>query len=291
MSKSKTQLKISVIIPVYNRSNSVIRTINSVLDQDYTNFEIIVIDDGSTDLIDDAMAQINDSRIIYLKCSENKGVSAARNYGLQSSSGDAICFLDSDDVFKQDYLTKMVSEMKMRNAQVVACLARFTDNQILPNRVQRANYRGSKDKFGFLLRGNIFPLPCLLFSSDLKSQLSFNEHYKSYEDYAMLLKLHSKQLFDRYTFLPEALVNVNDSLDGINKNYQNILATLYDIQNVYSKVLADNDTKAYNYARNVIGIEKRAGMNTLLSRRLFTIIYSQISLRRFLYVIGFGSRT
>lgn len=283
-------MKVSVIIPVYNRAKSVVRTINSVLDQDYNNFEIIVIDDGSTDLIDNAMAQISDPRIIYLKFTENKGVSAARNYGLQSSSGDAICFLDSDDVFKHDYLSKMMSEMKLRNAQVVACLARFTDNQILPNRIQRANYRTSKDKFGFLLRGNIFPLPCLLFSSDLKSQLKFNERYKSYEDYAMLLKLHSKKLFHRYTFVPEPLVNVNDSLDGINKNYKNILATLYDLQNVYTEVLADNDIRAYNYARNVIGIEKRAGMNTLRSRHLFTIIYSLLSLRRLLSLLGFGSQ-
>ena len=272
-------MKISIIIPVYNRAKLVIRTIKSVLNQSYSDFEILVIDDGSTDRIDDAMLQINDERVIYLKLEENKGVSAARNCGLDACSGDAICFLDSDDVFDKDYLTNMLEAMKLKNAQVVACLARFADNQTRPTELQRAKYQASRDKFSFLLRGNIFPLPCLLFSSALKERLRFNETYKSYEDYAMLLGLHAEKIFDRYTFLPEVLVEVNDSVDGVNKNYDNILNTLNNLEMYYKQKIIGDDVNAYNFARNVLGIEKRKGRNILRSRHLLTIIRYYFSLQ------------
>lgn len=283
-------MKISIIIPVYNRAKSVIRTINSVLNQSYSDFEILVIDDGSTDGIDDAMLQFDDERVIYLKLWENKGVSAARNCGLEACSGDAICFLDSDDVFGQDYLSKMATKMKLNSAQVVACLARYTGDQVRPTELQHAKYQASIKKFSFLLRGNIFPLPCLLFSSELKVRLVFNETYKSYEDYAMLLGLHAEKIFDSYAFLPEVLVEVNDSVDGINKNYKNILTTLNDIEIYYNQMIMEDDVNAYNFARNVVGIEKRTGRNILRSRHLLTIIRYHFSLRNFLALLRADSR-
>lgn len=283
-------MKISIIIPVYNRAKLVIRTINSVLNQSYTDFEVIVVDDGSTDSIDDVMLQFKDERVTYLKLEENKGVSAARNCGLELSSGEAICFLDSDDVFGKDYLMNMSDAMKLKDAQVVACLARFTDNQTRPTELQRAKYQASKDKFSFLLRGNIFPLPCLLFSSELKERLRFNETYKSYEDYAMLLGLHAEKIFDSHAFLPEVLVEVNDSVDGINKNYKNILTTLINIEFDYNQMIMEADVNAYNFARNVIGIEKRAGRNILRSRHLLTIIRHHLSVLNFLALFRSDSR-
>jgi glycosyltransferase involved in cell wall biosynthesis len=91
-------MKVSVIIPTYNRASLVVETLQSALDQTYRDFEIIVIDDGSTDDTRERLEPYRD-RISYFK-QENKGVNAARNYGLSHASGEYIALLDSDDLWK-----------------------------------------------------------------------------------------------------------------------------------------------------------------------------------------------
>jgi len=89
--------KVSVIIPTYNRAHLVYRSIKSVLTQSYQNFEIIVVDDGSTDNTRNAVFQFKDERIKYFRHSTNKGVAAARNTGLRHAESEFIAFNDIDD--------------------------------------------------------------------------------------------------------------------------------------------------------------------------------------------------
>ena len=93
----------SVIIPAYNRAGFLGTAIKSVLDQSFSNLELIVIDDGSTDQTRQLIKDIKDKRLKYIKKGHN-GVSAARNRGIQESRGRFICFLDSDDRFKNTKL-------------------------------------------------------------------------------------------------------------------------------------------------------------------------------------------
>ena len=94
----------SVIIPAYNAEKFIVRSIKSVLDQNYTDFELIIVDDGSTDGTKGQIEQFSDNRIRYVY-QENGGVSAARNKGILESKGEYICFLDSDDEWKPDHLS------------------------------------------------------------------------------------------------------------------------------------------------------------------------------------------
>lgn len=94
---------ISVIIPAYNAARTVRRCIQSVLDQKYTEWEIIIVDDGSKDDTLDICQSYGDSRIRVLH-KENGGVSSARNMGLKFAQGDYIAFIDSDDFIESDYL-------------------------------------------------------------------------------------------------------------------------------------------------------------------------------------------
>lgn len=87
---------VSVIIPAYNRARSVRFTIDSVLASSYENFEVIIVDDGSTDDTDQRVKTYTDPRVRYFK-TKNGGLSAARNFGLAQSRGEFIAFLDSDD--------------------------------------------------------------------------------------------------------------------------------------------------------------------------------------------------
>lgn len=88
---------VSIILPTYNRAHLLRRSINSVLSQEYSNFELIVIDDGSIDDTLSLIDKINDKRIRYIRLDSNQGVGNARHIGIESSNGELISFIDSDD--------------------------------------------------------------------------------------------------------------------------------------------------------------------------------------------------
>jgi glycosyltransferase involved in cell wall biosynthesis len=102
---------VSVIIPLYNRGEYIKRAIDSVLSQTYQNFEIIIIDDGSTDGSSDVVKRFPDTRIRLLS-QENQGVSAARNKGAGNASSDFLAFLDADDEWLPDHLETL---LRLRN--------------------------------------------------------------------------------------------------------------------------------------------------------------------------------
>ena len=108
--------EISVIIPTYNRAEHVTKAIDSVLAQTYTDYEIIVVDDGSTDNTKELLLPYMD-RIRYIY-QENAGVSAARNNGIRAASGRWIAFLDSDDIWFPDKLSRQMGSLARTGAKV-----------------------------------------------------------------------------------------------------------------------------------------------------------------------------
>lgn len=96
----------SVVIPLYNKEDCVLKTLNSVLCQTYHDFEIIMVDDGSTDNSLITVSSINDDRMrVFSK--PNGGPSSARNFGIKESKGDYIAFIDADDLWSPDFLFEM----------------------------------------------------------------------------------------------------------------------------------------------------------------------------------------
>jgi glycosyltransferase involved in cell wall biosynthesis len=100
---------ISVIIPSFNRSKDLKKALESVFVQTYTNLEIIIVDDASTDDTQSLIKDIIDPRIIYVRHSHNQGGGAARNTGIGKASGEYIAFLDSDDVWISDKLEEQIN--------------------------------------------------------------------------------------------------------------------------------------------------------------------------------------
>lgn len=111
---------ISVIIPVYNKEKYISKSLKSVLAQTYSNWELILINDGSTDSSEQIILDIQEKepRIKYIK-QHNQGVSAARNTGIKHARGDYITFLDADDVYDSLFLEKMVN--KIQDSDVCYC--------------------------------------------------------------------------------------------------------------------------------------------------------------------------
>jgi glycosyltransferase involved in cell wall biosynthesis len=112
--------KVSVIIPTYNREDFMAEAVQSVLDQTFQDFEIIVVDDGSTDNTKKLLEQIGDHRIIYVN-QENRGSPAARNKGIIISKGGYIAFLDSDDIWLPENLEIKVKLLDERPDIALVC--------------------------------------------------------------------------------------------------------------------------------------------------------------------------
>lgn len=106
---------VSIIMPSYNTAPYIKETIQSVLGQTYQNWELIIVDDCSTDNTDEEFATINDSRIRYFKNTINSGAAVSRNKALREAKGQWIAFLDSDDLWKPEKLEKQLAFMKKNN--------------------------------------------------------------------------------------------------------------------------------------------------------------------------------
>lgn len=110
---------VSVIIPVYNVEEFIFKTVKSVMDQDYKNIEIILVDDGSPDnsaKIIDELAK-KDDRIIYVH-KDNGGVSSARNVGLRMASGEYVTFIDGDDWVEPNYISYLLNLVESNKCQI-----------------------------------------------------------------------------------------------------------------------------------------------------------------------------
>lgn len=123
---------ISVIMPVYNAENTVGKTISSILCQSFRNFELIIVDDGSTDGTSRICGQFDSGKIVCLR-QENAGPAAARNYGLTRARGSLICFVDADDTVEEDYLQVLADSIGDAGLAVCGYRQVTDDTEISPS--------------------------------------------------------------------------------------------------------------------------------------------------------------
>jgi len=114
--------KLSIIIPLYNKEKDIKKTLTSVIDQSFKDFEIIIIDDGSTDSSEEVVKSVNDQRIL-LYSKKNEGVSKTRNFGVEKATTNFIVFLDADDYwhpFHLDNLNSLITKFPNQSWYAVA---------------------------------------------------------------------------------------------------------------------------------------------------------------------------
>ncbi len=138
--KEITSAYISVIIPCHNGQLFISETINSVLSQTFQNFEIIIINDGSTDDTANVINKFKDSRIVHLN-KINSGVSDSRNKGLQVSKGDYVLFLDSDDILSFDFLEKRILFLS-KHPNLGFCSSKVIKIDANGNKIHDKTWRG-----------------------------------------------------------------------------------------------------------------------------------------------------
>lgn len=135
---------ISVIIPLYNKATSIASVLNCVLAQSYQDFEVVVVDDGSTDEGAAIVEQYTDSRIRLIR-QENAGVSAARNRGIAEAQGEFVAFLDADDEWATDYLSiQNALSTEFSDCDVFATNYRmeYSNGDITPAQINKLRFTG-----------------------------------------------------------------------------------------------------------------------------------------------------
>lgn len=150
--------RFTVIIPTYNNASSLPRTINSVLSQRVTDWQLIIVDDGSKDNTEEIVSSfLKDKRIQYIKKS-NEGVAAARNTGFANSNGEYIIFLDSDDEILPNHLSDFTSILEdKKSVGFISCGMKLNHKVILP-RVQKgiSRYKYSVYAGSFCIKRIVF---------------------------------------------------------------------------------------------------------------------------------------
>lgn len=207
---------VSVIIPTYNRKEIVVDAIVSVLNQDYKDFEVIVIDDGSTDgTTQYLLNRFPDIRLITQK---NKGVSNARNIGIVAAKGNYIAFLDSDDRWLANKLTRQIQYIKKYPDYNICHTEEIWYRNGIRVNPMKKHQDSAEDLFLKSLKGCIISTSSVLIKKQLFDDVGlYDESLPACEDYDLWLRITAKY---KILFLAEKLViKHGGGKDQLSKKY------------------------------------------------------------------------
>jgi glycosyltransferase involved in cell wall biosynthesis len=204
---------ISVVIPAYNRESTIRRAVISVLDQTYSDLEVLVVDDGSTDGTEEVLRQISDPRLRYIKADENRGACAARNIGIVAAQGEWVAFQDSDDSWHADKLEKQMETLQVHKADIVFCGMRLirgdgTNGPTVPAPSLPQRFYS----YEALLRESIASTQVIMGRRDCFLAEPFDEQMPRMQDWDFILRLSQK--YSVY-YLNEVLADVYLQSDSL----------------------------------------------------------------------------
>lgn len=231
--------RVSVIIPTYNRAYIIEKSVQSVLDQTFTDFELIIVDDGSTDNTSDVVADIikKDNRVKLVRTPGNLGAAGARNFGIEHAVGELIAFEDSDDFWVETKLDKCVKALDEAGEEygfayhkIKYDMSEVASQQnggvaveayaILPDE-NLSDDKKSGDIYAQLLYENMVDCPSMVIRKSLLNEIGlFDTSLKALEDYDLALRMAR---VTKACFVPEVLLNSTYSQGGVSLNATNYL--------------------------------------------------------------------
>lgn len=225
---------VSVIIPTYNREGTLMRSIQSVIEQSYSEWELIIVDDGSTDYTGDLVRPVveQDTRIRYIQYPENKGQAAARNTGIQASQGEYIAFQDSDDCWMPGKLEKQVSMMEAHPEYgIVYGQVVYDENGVLS--VPYPPIDVGEQVFEACLKQNQIGTPTMLVRKEVFDAIGlFDTSLAALEDYELALRITKNYPAG---FIAEPVLTAYKSMDSVSRNLGNHLISNSIILKKYEK--------------------------------------------------------
>jgi glycosyltransferase involved in cell wall biosynthesis len=231
--------KVSVVLPTYNRANLIGRSLRSVLDQTYHDFEIIVVDD-STDDTEEIVKSFEDERIRYIKRDIRKGAGAARNTGIKSARGKYIAFQDSDDEWLSEKLEK---QMKVLEAAPFEVGIVYTDMLRISEDGKTKYWHSPAVVDGCLINPKTSDYQVLelgiqstLIKKECFNEILFDEELPGFEDLALLIRLTRHYGFEH---IKEPLVKYY-ATEGISSNMDASIAAQNMLFKKYSEEIKNN---------------------------------------------------
>lgn len=233
---------VSIVIPTYNRADLLLQAIQSVLTQTYEYFELLIVDDHSTDQTPHIVKNITDSRVHYIRLNKNQGAPAARNIGLKKAKGELIAFLDSDDQWDS---TKLKKQVQIFNRNPAIGLV-YTGLKILNNErnietIVVPSKRGHITKY-LLVQNCVGTTSSVLIKRDLLEDAGgFDLTFTSCQDWDLFIRLSLKTQFD---YVREPLVIYYEH-DGkrISTNSKSIINGYLKIHEKYNLLLKNLSKK------------------------------------------------
>lgn len=254
---------VSIVIPVYNVNKYLTECIQSITKQTYENWEIVLVDDGSTDgssVICDTLA--SQERRIQTFHKQNGGLSSARNYGTDKSSGEYIIYLDSDDYwYKEDVLSLLIKTALQTDADIVRGEFVYMQDESgvisEPNRTNKKQLEGkvfdSTTMFIDAIAGENFSW-LFLFKRHVLEDIRFNEQFLFQEDIEFNVRLFSNQWKCAYTSLPFYVYRQRSNSIMTSPKTWNIKGSfmLSHIYGDYASLIADKVLSRYYYYNAVM---------------------------------------
>ena len=236
---------VSIILPTYNRAHLLPRAILSVLDQTYQNFELVIIDDASTDETSQVVKDFDDPRIQYIRHERNQGASAARNTGIKASRGEYIAFQDSDDEWLPEKLERQMNAITHAPPEIGVVYSSFwqirdNNKSVYPPRIRKlASLLPSKvrrlegDIHDALLRGNLVTTQAALVRKTCFEKAGmFDERLPRFQDWELWLRVskhyHFKFIDDPLLFVYPIPDSISTDSDKLIEAFKLILDIHYD---------------------------------------------------------------
>ncbi|MDN7226404.1 glycosyltransferase family 2 protein [Planococcus liqunii] len=233
MAKNFTNELVSVVIPIYNSEKFIIKSLDSVNNQDYKHIEIILVDDFSADnskqIIENYME--NNDNIVYLRLQSNSGAAVARNKALEIAKGRYIAFLDSDDIWYPEKISKQLELMTKENAGICyTAIEMINEENILIKDKRRVL---EKVDYNFLLKNTMIATSSVVIDRNIVGDFKM-PIIRSGQDYATWLKLMNNGTI-AYG-INEAFVQYRKSSNSLSKNKLKSIQQVWSIQRKYEKI-------------------------------------------------------
>lgn len=255
---------ISIIIPVYNGEKYIKRCVQSALNQEKIDFEIIIVNDGSKDNTLKVLKKFEKFENIKIIDIPNGGVSNARNIGIENSNGEYIGFLDCDDTIPKDYYYKLYQALKINNADIVICGMKkiFNDREDIVD-IEIDEKCLDKAKFAdlyFQLNSKYLLMTVWnkLYKKDLIKNIKFDSLMIMGEDYEFNLEVYAK--CTKIAFVKNCLYEYYQNMDSVTYKLKKKYSKAYELEN---SILYRNFTKKQ---MKLIGISDKKIEQYLVNR-------------------------
>ncbi len=215
---------VSIIIPTFNRLDKLVNAIESVRKQSYKNYEIIVVDNCSTDGTIEYLNRLNDNKISIFKIKNYGNIARSRNLGILNSKGDMLAFLDSDDLWYPNKLSLCVDEMNKKNLDFLYHNMKMKkDNSLFKKKIGYFRELKKKNVYNQLIyTGPAFPTSSVILRKNIFNEINkFDENYKkiTWEDFDAWIRFSKKT--NNFGCLNKILGEINIGADNsLSKNNQ-----------------------------------------------------------------------